>query len=89
MQPNTKPDIYLKHYEIFLCVTMYLMCGPRQLFFQYGPEMPKGWTPTVLLNPGGNDDIGKDILLKKILLEKLSENSDLFNMGAGIKRPNL
>ena len=24
---------------------MYLMCGPRQLFFQCGPEMPKGWTP--------------------------------------------
>ena len=27
---------------------MYLMCGPRQLFFiQGGPEMPKGWTPLV------------------------------------------
>ena len=24
---------------------MYLMCGPRQLFFQYGAEPPKGWTP--------------------------------------------
>ena len=25
---------------------VYLMCGPRQLlFFQCGPEMPKGWTP--------------------------------------------
>ena len=23
---------------------MYLMCGPRQLFFQCGTEMPKGWT---------------------------------------------
>ena len=21
------------------------MCGPRQLFFQCSPEMPKGWTP--------------------------------------------
>ena len=21
------------------------MCGPRQLFFQCGPETPKGWTP--------------------------------------------
>ena len=28
------------------CVTMYLVCGPRQLFFfQSGPEMPKVWTP--------------------------------------------
>ena len=26
---------------VFVC----LMCGPRQsLFFQCGPEMPKGWT---------------------------------------------
>ena len=24
---------------------MYLMCGPRQLFFQRGPERSKGWTP--------------------------------------------
>ena len=24
---------------------MYLMCGPGQLFFQCGPEMPKGWIP--------------------------------------------
>ena len=24
---------------------MYSMCGPRQLFFQCGPEMPKGRTP--------------------------------------------
>ena len=23
------------------------MCGPRQLFFQCGPEMPKGRTPLV------------------------------------------
>ena len=23
---------------------MYLMCGPRQLFFQDGTEIPKGWT---------------------------------------------
>ena len=35
---------------------MYLMCGPRQLFFfQCGPEMPKGWTPLtdldVLIGP--------------------------------------
>ena len=37
------------HYEIFLGlhVTMYLMCSWRQLFFQYGPEMPKGWIPLV------------------------------------------
>ena len=29
---------------LWLCITMYLMCGPRRLFFQWGPEMPKGWT---------------------------------------------
>ena len=23
---------------------MYLLCGPRQRFFQCGPETPKGWT---------------------------------------------
>ena len=28
----------------FLLVFMCLMFGPRQLFFQCGPEMPKGWT---------------------------------------------
>ena len=28
----------------FLLVFMYLMCSPRQLFFQGGPENPKGWT---------------------------------------------
>ena len=33
---------------LWLCVTMYLLCGPRQLFFfQCGPETPKGWTPLV------------------------------------------
>ena len=33
----------------FLLVFVYLMCGPRQLFFfQCGPEMPKGWTPLLL-----------------------------------------
>ena len=26
---------------------MYSVCGPRQLFFQCGPETPKGWTPLV------------------------------------------
>ena len=25
-------------------VSHFLMCGPRQLFFQCDPEMPKGWT---------------------------------------------
>ena len=38
----------LKHYEIFvwLHVTVYLMWGPRQLFFlQHGTEMPRGRTP--------------------------------------------
>ena len=24
---------------------VYLMCGPRQLFFQCGMETPKGWAP--------------------------------------------
>ena len=24
---------------------VYLMCGPRQLFFQRGSETPKGWAP--------------------------------------------
>ena len=28
-------------------VFVYLTCGPRQLFFQCGPEMPKGWTPLI------------------------------------------
>ena len=34
---------------VWLCITVYLMCGPRQLvfFLQCGPEMPKGWTPLV------------------------------------------
>ena len=47
MGPHTKLYMYLKHYVIFLwlCVTMYLMCSPRQLFFQCGPEMPKRWKP--------------------------------------------
>ena len=31
---------------LWLHVTVYLMCGPRQLFFfQCGIEMPKVWTP--------------------------------------------
>ena len=30
---------------LWLHVTVYLMCGPRQLFFHCGPEKPKGWTP--------------------------------------------
>ena len=29
----------------FSLVFVYLMCGPRQLFSQCGPETPKGWTP--------------------------------------------
>ena len=30
----------------FSLVFVYLMCGPRQLFFfQCGSEMPEGWTP--------------------------------------------
>ena len=31
----------------FSLVFVYLMCGSRQLFFQCGPETPKGWTPLV------------------------------------------
>ena len=30
---------------MFSLMFVYLMCGPRQLFFQCGPETPKGWTP--------------------------------------------
>ena len=41
--------------DFFLCVwlhvTMSLMCGPRQLFFQCGTETPKGWT-SLLECPG-------------------------------------
>ena len=33
----------------FSLMFLYLMCNPRQLFFQCGPEMPKGWTPIHLL----------------------------------------
>ena len=32
----------------FSLVIMYLRCDPRQLFFQCGPETPKGWTPPIL-----------------------------------------
>ena len=31
----------------FSLVFVYLTCGPRQLFFQCGPEKPKVWTPLV------------------------------------------
>ena len=44
MRPNTKSYIYLKPYEIFLflLVFLYLMCVLRHLFFlQSGPEAPK------------------------------------------------
>ena len=34
---------------VWLRVTVYLMCGPRQLFFQCGPATPKGWTPLLAL----------------------------------------
>ena len=48
MSPNTKSCIYLKPFVFayqFSLVFVYLMCGPRQLFFfQCGPETPKGWT---------------------------------------------
>ena len=36
----------------FSLVFVYLMCGPRQLFFfQCGPETPKGWTCLCLGTP--------------------------------------
>ena len=50
MQPNTKLQIYLKLFFAyqFLLVFVYLLCGPRQLFFfQRGPETPNCWTPLV------------------------------------------
>ena len=51
MRPNTKSSIYLKPFcccvvHQFSLVFVYLVCGPRQLFFfQCGPETPKGWAP--------------------------------------------
>ena len=47
MWPNTKSQIYLKPFfwsSVSLLVA-YLMCGPRQLFFQCGWETPKGQAP--------------------------------------------
>ena len=42
---NCKFTENIVRFLLRLCVTTYLMCGPRQLFFfQCGPEMPKGWT---------------------------------------------
>ena len=52
MRPNTTLQTYLKHDEILLWlrVTMYLTCGPRQLFFFHcGPEMPKARTPLLVV----------------------------------------
>ena len=47
----------LKTFFFFLCSSVfvlgYLICGPRQLFFQCGPEMPKGWTPLEQVGGGG------------------------------------
>ena len=48
MQPNTKIVNSLKPFFFphqFLLVFVYLMCGPRQVFFHCGPKTPKGWTP--------------------------------------------
>ena len=40
-------------WDFFVCVwlhvTMYLACGPRQLFFQCGAETPNGCTPLLLI----------------------------------------
>ena len=37
-------------FVLWLCAAMYLMCGPKQLFFfQGGPEMQKGWTPLIVI----------------------------------------
>ena len=39
-------DIFFAHQ--FSLVFVYLVCGPKQLFFfQCGPETPKGWTPWI------------------------------------------
>ena len=56
MQPRMSVNVaqhkiinLLKTWWDFVCVwlrvTMYLICGPRQFFFQCGAEMPKIWTP--------------------------------------------
>ena len=39
---------------VWLCVAVYLMCGPRQLFFQVGPETPKGWTTLAMVRQQAN-----------------------------------
>ena len=52
----------------FLLVFVYLMCGPRQLFFfQCGPETPKGWTPLMYKIMSS---INRDHLLLFILDDK-------------------
>ena len=38
---------------LWLCVAIYLMCGPGPLFFLCGPEKPKCWTPLLELMPTG------------------------------------
>ena len=48
----------IRFFFLWIRVAMYLMCGPRQLFFRCGPEMPKCWTPLKLriflaMSPGG------------------------------------
>ena len=40
---NLLRTFFLAHQ--FLLVFVYLMCSPRQHFFQCGPGTPKGWTP--------------------------------------------
>ena len=44
-----KPFLFAHQFFICSLVFVYLMCGPRQLFFQCGPEMPKSWTPRGIL----------------------------------------
>ena len=48
MQPNTKSQIYLKHYEIFfviMCCNVFNVWPKTTLLFPVWPRDPKGWTP--------------------------------------------
>ena len=48
---------------------MYLMCGPRQLFFfQCGPETPKGWTPLLRLSVSMPPEFGCQNLFPSVIV---------------------
>ena len=54
---------------------MYLMCGPRQLFFfQCGPETPKGWTPLAICTMEGIH---------------FPNNSEMFRKKMELSKPNI